>query len=215
MPHIIPNRGGDHRASRAAPDQRDRCRIAEIEPVPPKLGKGAHPLLVEMKENFESLSPDRPRRRITTPSFGKERAQELFASGVLSLRDRANVETFYLCTMNALAHMIEEDKAAYPEIVGDLESTLIDRYFCNFSVFQSLPDNWAINQLFPIMPIHRLHEQPTRRGTIQDITCDSDGVIDRFVGGRKGNLARAASGQGRRALLFGRIFAGGLPGNPG
>jgi arginine decarboxylase len=70
--------------------------------------------------------------------------------------------------------------------VGDLESTLIDRYFCNFSVFQSLPDNWAIDQLFPIMPIHRLDEQPTRRGTIQDITCDSDGVIDRFVGGRKG-----------------------------
>jgi arginine decarboxylase len=62
----------------------------------------------------------------------------------------------------------------------------VDRYFCNFSVFQSLPDNWAIDQLFPIMPIHRLTEQPTRRGTIQDITCDSDGVIDRFVGGRKG-----------------------------
>ncbi len=62
----------------------------------------------------------------------------------------------------------------------------MDRYFCNFSVFQSLPDNWAIDQLFPIMPIHRLDEQPTRRGTMQDITCDSDGVIDRFAGGRKG-----------------------------
>ena len=62
----------------------------------------------------------------------------------------------------------------------------MDRYFCNFSVFQSLPDNWAIDQLFPIMPIHRLHEQPTRRGTLQDVTCDSDGVIDRFAGGRKG-----------------------------
>ena len=62
----------------------------------------------------------------------------------------------------------------------------MDRYFCNFSVFQSLPDHWAIDQLFPIMPIHRLSEPPTRRGTLQDMTCDSDGVIDRFAGGRKG-----------------------------
>ncbi len=62
----------------------------------------------------------------------------------------------------------------------------MDRYFCNFSVFQSLPDNWAIDQLFPIMPIHRLLEPPSRRGTLQDMTCDSDGVIDRFAGGRKG-----------------------------
>jgi arginine decarboxylase len=65
----------------------------------------------------------------------------------------------------------------------------VDRYFCNFSVFQSLPDNWAIDQLFPIMPIHRLDEPPSRRGTLQDITCDSDGVIDRFAGGRRGKPA--------------------------
>jgi arginine decarboxylase len=69
---------------------------------------------------------------------------------------------------------------------GHLEATLVDRYFCNFSVFQSLPDNWAIDQLFPSCPIHRLTEEPTRRGTLQDITCDSDGVIDRFAGGRRG-----------------------------
>jgi len=59
----------------------------------------------------------------------------------------------------------------------------VDRYFCNFSLFQSLPDSWAIDQLFPIMPVHRLDEEPVRRGTIQDVTCDSDGKIDRFVGG--------------------------------
>jgi arginine decarboxylase len=70
--------------------------------------------------------------------------------------------------------------------VAHLETSLIDRYFCNFSLFQSLPDNWAIDQLFPIMPIHRLGEMPTRRGTIQDVTCDSDGKIERFTGGRKG-----------------------------
>ena len=92
----------------------------------------------------------------------------------------------YLSTMNALARLVEPEKSEHPEIWADIEGTLVDRYFCNFSVFQSLPDNWAIDQLFPIMPIHRLLEHPSRRGTIQDITCDSDGVIDRFVGGRKG-----------------------------
>ncbi|HWA15870.1 MAG TPA: hypothetical protein VG817_05525, partial [Gemmatimonadales bacterium] len=110
----------------------------------------------------------------------------LFASGVLSLRDRANAEALYLATMTELAKLVGPEKSEHPEIWSDIESTLVDRYFCNFSVFQSLPDNWAIDQLFPIMPIHRLTEQPSRRGTIQDITCDSDGVIDRFVGGRKG-----------------------------
>jgi len=71
-----------------------------------------------------------------------------------------------------------------PEELADLESILSDTYFCNFSVFQSLPDSWAIDQLFPIMPIHRLNEQPTRTGVLADITCDSDGKIDRFVSHR-------------------------------
>ena len=100
-----------------------------------------------------------------------------------------------------LARLIGDDKASYPEIMADIEATLVDRYFCNFSLFQSLPDNWAIDQLFPIMPIHRLDELPTRRGTLQDVTCDSDGVIDRFAGGRQGQaVARAAPRRRGRAL---------------
>ena len=71
-------------------------------------------------------------------------------------------------------------------MIVDLDAALVDRYFCNFSLFQSLPDSWAIDQLFPIMPVHRLDELPARRGTLQDITCDSDGKIDRFVGDRTG-----------------------------
>jgi arginine decarboxylase len=157
-----------------------------VEPDIPSLSVDAPPLLLEMKENLESLTADRLQEVHHDASFGKARAQELFASGVISLRDRANAEQLYLCTINALARMIGEDRSAYPEIATDIEATLVDRYFCNFSVFQSLPDNWAIDQLFPIMPIHRLDTQPIRRGTLQDITCDSDGVIDRFVGGRKG-----------------------------
>jgi arginine decarboxylase len=68
-----------------------------------------------------------------------------------------------------------------PEELQGLEALMSDTYFCNFSVFQSIPDSWAIKQLFPIMPIHRLNEPPLRRGVLGDITCDSDGKIDRFV----------------------------------
>ncbi|MDX2207246.1 MAG: biosynthetic arginine decarboxylase [Gemmatimonadales bacterium] len=150
------------------------------------LGDEAPPLLLEMQDNLETLTADRIEEVFHDAVFAKERVQEYFAGGVYSLRDRANAEQLYLTTLNALAAAIGDDRASYPDIIAHLEATLVDRYFCNFSIFQSLPDNWAIDQLFPIMPIHRLHEMPTRRGTIQDVTCDSDGVIDRFTGGRKG-----------------------------
>jgi arginine decarboxylase len=158
---------------------------SQIESPPSDLGPDPHSLLVEMKENLEGLSVERLEEAHHDATFGKQKAGELFASGVFNLRDRANAEALYLATMTQLTKMVGE-KTDHPEIWADIESTMVDRYFCNFSVFQSLPDNWAIDQLFPIMPIHRLLEQPTRRGTIQDVTCDSDGVIDRFVGGRKG-----------------------------
>lgn len=156
------------------------------ESVAPALRAEPHPLLLEMAEDLASFMPDRVQEVFHDVVFAKERAQEYFASGVFSLRDKADAEQFYLCTLNAIAGAIAEDKAAYPEIAAHIDAVLVDRYFCNFSVFQSLPDNWAIDQIFPIIPIHRLNQQPTRRGTLQDVTCDSDGVIDRFAGGRKG-----------------------------
>ena len=159
---------------------------SQFEPQPVALGEDAQTLLVEMKENLEALTIDRVEEAFHDAVFAKERAQEYFASGLYSLRDRADAEQLYLTTLNALAATIGDDRALYPEITNHLEGALVDRYFCNFSLFQSLPDNWAIDQLFPIMPIHRLTELPSRRGTIQDVTCDSDGVIDRFAGGRKG-----------------------------
>src|SRR5690606_10319614 len=108
-----------------------------------------------------------------------------FNSGVLSLSERAIAERLYLAIMNRVAQLAAQDPEEYEDILPEVNAILTDRYFCNFSVFQSLPDSWAIDQLFPIMPIHRLDEEPTRRGTLQDVTCDSDGKIDRFVGGRK------------------------------
>jgi len=159
---------------------------SQFAPQPVHLGEDAQQMLVEMQENLESLTPDRIEEAFHDALFAKERAQEYFATGVYSLRERANAEQLYLTTLNALTHAIGDDRTSYPEIAAHLETSLVDRYFCNFSIFQSVPDNWAIDQLFPIMPIHRLGELPNRRGTIQDVTCDSDGVIDRFTGGRKG-----------------------------
>ncbi len=159
---------------------------SQIEPVAPPPEKDTHPLLVEMADNLDGLSADRVEEVFHDVVFAKERAQEYFASGVFSLREKANADLLYLVTLNALQRAMGDERAQFPEIAAHIDAELVDRYFCNFSVFQSLPDNWAIDQLFPIMPIHRLLEPPTRRGTLQDVTCDSDGVIDRFTGGRKG-----------------------------
>src|SRR4029453_7155320 len=102
---------------------------SQIEPVAPPLGKDTHPVLVEMAENLEGLSADRVEEVFHDVVFAKERAQEYFASGVFSLREKADAEQFYLCTLNAIASAIADDKAAYPEVATHIESVLIDRYF--------------------------------------------------------------------------------------
>jgi arginine decarboxylase len=114
----------------------------------------------------------------------REQALQMFNLGLLSLQFRALAERLYWATCARIRDACRRLEDS-PEELADLESILSDTYFCNFSVFQSLPDSWAIDQLFPIMPIHRLNEQPTRIGVLADITCDSDGKIDRFVSHRE------------------------------
>ncbi|HSE45869.1 MAG TPA: biosynthetic arginine decarboxylase [Gemmatimonadales bacterium] len=186
MPHIISESGRALTAHHSLLLVNVTDVESQMEPVAPRLREDPHPLLVEMAENLEGLTTDRVEEAFHDAVFAKERTQEYFASGVFSLRDKADAEQFYLATLVAIQSVLGEDKGSFPEITAHIEAALVDRYFCNFSVFQSLPDHWAIDQLFPIMPIHRLNEPPTRRGTLQDMTCDSDGVIDRFTGGRKG-----------------------------
>ena len=157
----------------------------------PELTDDDHALLHEMVADHKDASrKNLARRRIREIyhdlTFDKERAQELFNTGVLSLRGRAIAERIYFATLNVLARHMLRHRDDFEDVLKELDSSLVDRYFCNFSVFQSLPDSWAIDQLFPIMPIHRLDEQPTRRASIQDVTCDSDGKIDRFVGEKDG-----------------------------
>lgn len=154
----------------------------------PELTDEHHALLHEMAADYGSMAKRVSKKRVREvyhdATFDKERAQELFNSGVLTLRDRAIAEQIYLATIAAVARIAQKDRDEYSDIIDDLEATMVDRYFCNFSLFQSLPDSWAIDQIFPIMPIHRLDEEPTRRGTIQDVTCDSDGKIECFIGDR-------------------------------
>jgi len=185
MPHIVSESGRAITAHHAIL----LVDVTDVEsqqnPSVPDLGPDPHPLLVEMHENLELVASDRAMEVFHDAVFAKQRAQDLFASGVLTLRQRAQVEQLYLCTVNAVAAAVGGDRTSLAELRGHVESALVDRYFCNFSVFQSLPDSWAIDQVFPIIPIHRLGEEPTRRATLHDITCDSDGVIDLFVGGHE------------------------------
>ena len=115
----------------------------------------------------------------------KQEALSLFNFGYLSLAQRAQAETMYWACCHKIAQIIR-DVEYIPDDLKDLEQIMASIYYANLSIFQSVPDSWAINQLFPIMPIHRLNEQPTARGILADLTCDSDGKIDRFINPRNG-----------------------------
>jgi arginine decarboxylase len=112
--------------------------------------------------------------------YYRDEIRALFEHGNLSLRERAFAENMFWDIICKIAAESKERKYVPEELQG-LETAIADLYYCNFSVFQSLPDSWAVDQLFPIMPIHRLNEMPTRQATLADITCDSDGKIDRFI----------------------------------
>jgi len=191
MPHIISESGRALTAHHALLLLKVIDVESQAEPPLPELTDDDHSLLHEMVADYQTISKKtvRPRKVLEVyhdATFDKERAQQLFNSGVLSLRERAMAETIYFATVNRVALYANADRDKFSEIVNEVDAALVDRYFCNFSLFQSLPDSWAIDQLFPIMPIHRLDEEPSRRGTIQDVTCDSDGKIDRFVGDKNG-----------------------------
>jgi len=189
MPHIISESGRALTAHHALLLLSVIDVESQAENAVPELNEDHPTLLHEMAADHAALAKQRiSRKRVREvfhdATFDKERAQELFNSGVLTLRDRAMAEQIYLSTIATLVRIAQKDRDEYSDIIDDLEATMVDRYFCNFSLFQSLPDSWAIDQIFPIIPIHRLNEEPTRRGTIQDVTCDSDGKIECFIGDR-------------------------------
>ena len=113
----------------------------------------------------------------------REEALDLFSHGIVDLKTRAQIERLYWSITREINQIAGGLKHAPDEFRG-LSKLLADKYFCNFSLFQSLPDSWAIDQIFPIMPIQRLDEKPDRSATLQDITCDSDGKIANFISTR-------------------------------
>lgn len=110
----------------------------------------------------------------------RDEALELFSHGMVDLKTRAEIEAMYWSVCHEINSLAKTMKHV-PDELRDMDKLLADKYFCNFSLFQSLPDSWAIDQLFPVVPIQRLNERPTRNATLQDITCDSDGKIANFV----------------------------------
>jgi len=113
----------------------------------------------------------------------REDSLDLFSLGLLDLQTRAKIEKLFW-TIASEVYQIASEMKHMPDELRPLSRMLADKYFCNFSLFQSLPDSWAIDQVFPIVPIHRLNEKPTRFATLHDITCDSDGKIENFIGSK-------------------------------
>lgn len=139
-----------------------------------------HEMIKNLKEVKDNLSLKNIQECYHDAVYYRDEIRTLFQHGQLSLRDRAYSEDIFWDIVRIIAGQIQDRKYVPDELEG-LSSAIADVYYCNFSVFQSLPDSWAIKQLFPIMPVHRLCERPRRKAILADITCDSDGKIDRFI----------------------------------
>ncbi|MBX2976029.1 MAG: biosynthetic arginine decarboxylase [Ignavibacteriaceae bacterium] len=147
------------------------------------VNKEDHELLRELYSLWENLNQPKMLETWHDALQIREEALDRFSLGMLDLKTRAKIEKLFWTVAKDLHSMMNEIKHIPEELIY-LKKLLSDKYFCNFSLFQSLPDSWAIDQIFPIIPIQRLEEKPDRSATIQDITCDSDGKIDNFISTR-------------------------------
>ena len=157
----------------------DHESIAEVEPEEPSLEDPM--ILHDLWEGFRN-EDDRPALEIYQDAlYWLSEAQTMYIHGVITLEQRARAERMYYAICRRVQKALNPTSRNQREIIDELNEKLADKYFCNFSVFQSLPDVWAIDQVFPIMPIHRLDEFPNRRAVLQDLTCDSDGRVEQYV----------------------------------
>jgi arginine decarboxylase len=152
----------------------------DVGKAPDKLGKDTTRVVKNLFETYKEVSRKNVLESYHDALEYKEEALQLFNLGNLTLSQRVVAEDIFWAICQKLLKIVREMREVPEELEG-LERALSDTYFCNFSMFQSLPDIWAIDQLFPIMPIHRLGDEPTRRAVLADITCDSDGKIDHFI----------------------------------
>ena len=147
-----------------------------VAPVP----EDAEQPLIDLQETYRSLSSKNLLESFHDAQQALDSALNLFNLGYLPLAQRSQAENLYWAICRRI-HKLAKELEFFPEELEGLDGMLSDTYFCNFSLFQSVPDSWAVKQLFPIMPIHRLNEMPSRAAVLGDISCDSDGKIDQFI----------------------------------
>jgi arginine decarboxylase len=148
--------------------------------APPEPPADAEQPLIDLQETFRSLTAKNLLESYHDAQQALDQALNLFSLGYLSLEQRCIAENLYWAISRKIQRQARE-LDYFPEELEGIDAMLSDTYFCNFSLFQSMPDSWAIKQLFPIMPIHRLEQEPTRPAVLGDITCDSDGKVDAFI----------------------------------
>ncbi|MGN6385467.1 MAG: biosynthetic arginine decarboxylase [Verrucomicrobiota bacterium] len=154
--------------------------IAKLRPESLNYGDNEHPLVRELLDIRKNLAKLNKLEAYHDAAERRDDAHNMFMLGLLDLPDKAKIENLYWEISQAVVQSFA-GQAYIPEEIRKLEDSLGDQYLCNFSVFQSLLDHWALGQLFPIMPISRLDKRPTREATLVDITCDSDGQINKFI----------------------------------
>ncbi len=145
------------------------------------LGESTHPVVVHLSELLGSVDDREPEECYLEAEHWLDEGRNLFMYGDLPLDDRARLEPLYFSILEKVADKLDPDHRRHRELRERIRFHLSDKYFINLSIFQSLPDIWAIDQVFPIVPLHRLDETPTRRAVLEDLTCDSDGRIDHYV----------------------------------
>lgn len=145
-------------------------------------GDDDHKIVHELTEIWDKLSTRSMLEDWHDAQDIREEALDLFRHGIIDLKTRAQIESIYWAIAHEVAELAHHQKHV-PDELRNLDKQSADKYFCNFSLFQSMPDSWGIDQLFPIMPISRLNEAPTRSAQLQDITCDSDGKVTAYVNG--------------------------------
>jgi arginine decarboxylase len=149
----------------------------------PKATENEPAIIRDLWQTLATLSERSVVEAYHDAAYRLSEAQGMFSHGVLTLAQRARAEQIYFAICWKVRELLQPASRTHREILDELNEKLADKYFCNFSLFQSMPDHWAIDQIFPVVPLNRLNEPPTRRGVMQDITCDSDGSIDLYVDG--------------------------------
>lgn len=153
----------------------NRYELKEI----PNVAADEHRMILELREIFEQINLKNLRESYHDTQHIKDSALQLFTYGILSLEQKAKIDAICWAIFSKIQDLGLQD-SDFSDITDELQEQLSDTFFCNFSVFQSLPDSWAVGQLFPVMPLHRLQEKPSRRAVLVDLTCDSDGKIEKF-----------------------------------